>query len=209
MHHVEHRRAREPSERRRTARRQGERRERQVPEVLERCLGERHEAARRHDARRQRQDENQHDAEPEVRERDAEEPERQGGPVGGAASPRARPGVRAARRSAPRPARRAAVSSIVTGSRSTIMRPIGSFWRKSMPKSPRTTPASQRSVLRRQRLVEVEGLAHRTDALGRRLVAEDHDGRIARDHAHEPEDQHAHAEQQRRGQREPPHHVGQ
>ena len=36
------------------------------------------------------------------------------------------------------------VSSIVTGSRSRIIRPMGSFWRKSRPKSPRTTPPSQR-----------------------------------------------------------------
>jgi hypothetical protein len=55
----------------------------------------------------------------------------------------------------------------------------------------------------------MEGLAHRADALGCGLVAEDDDGRITRDDAHEPEHEHAHAEQQRRGEREPPHHVGQ
>ena len=40
------------------------------------------------------------------------------------------------------------VSSSVTGRRSRIIRPIGSFWRKSSPKSPRATPASHRIYCR-------------------------------------------------------------
>src|SRR5262249_58744595 len=64
--------------------------------------------------------------------------------------------------------------------------------------------AGQRAqILRRQRLVEVEGLAQRADALGRGLVAQHGHGGVARHQPHEAEDQHAHAEQQRHRQQEP------
>ena len=61
-------------------------------------------------------------------------------------------------------------------------------------------PPSQREYCVEQRLVEVEGLAQGADALGRGLVAEDGDRGIARHQPHEPEDEHAHAEQQRHRQ---------
>jgi len=59
----------------------------------------------------------------------------------------------------------------------------------------------------RHRLVQVEGLAERGHPLGGGLVAQHRDRGIAGHQAHEREDQHAHAQQQRHRQGQPPHPV--
>jgi hypothetical protein len=144
MHDVEHRGAREPAERGGPARRERERRQRQVQRFSSgasangtKPLDGRTPAAS--DSRRISMIPSQKSG-----SEMPEEPERQD--ARSATPPRRRAGhspsgtpISAAASAA------STVSSIVTGNRSRIIRPIGSFCRKSIPKSPRSTPPSHRA----------------------------------------------------------------
>ena len=145
--------------------------------------------------------EDQHDPEPEVRDRDADEADRERGAVGHAAAAAAAEQSERHADQRPRTALASSVSSIVTGSRSRIMRPIGSFWRKSSPKSPRATPPSHRRYCCGSGSSRWNASRSALIAFGRRLEAEHDHRRVARHQPHEPEHEQAHAEQQRHGER--------
>ena len=176
-------------------------------EVLDGALGEGHEAARGQEAGPERDEQDQHDAEPEVGQGDAEEPDGERRAIGGAAPPAA---------AAEQPERHADQRGGERGEQRQLERdgqavedhPADRLvLAKVEAEVAARDPAEPGEVLARERLVEVEGLAQRPDRVGGGLVAEDGDRGVAGDEPHEPEDEHAHPEQERHGQHQPARRV--
>jgi SWI/SNF-related matrix-associated actin-dependent regulator 1 of chromatin subfamily A len=202
LHHVEHRRAREPAQHRGAADGERERRQRQVPEVLEQALAERHPAAGGKEPDAQREAEDQHDAEPEIGDGHAEQAHGQRRAVGEAAPARA--AQHAERDAEQRGAQRGEQRELERDGEAVEDHATDRLVLAEVDAEVAAHGAGQPAdVLRGQRLVEVEGLAQRADALRRGLVAQHGHGGVAGTSRMRPKIQHAHAEQQRHRQQEP------
>ena len=178
--------------------RRHDRARRDWPPVLERA----HEARRRQPAERDREQQDQHDAEPEVRRRQA--PQRD--------DVRARSPTRCCActaetmpagmpiASAMRIAKHA--SSSVTGSFSRMSSSTGFCMRSDSPRSPCSTPVDPVQVAHRQRLVEVQLLAQVRDDGRVAVLAGQHDRGIARQQLLQAEDQHRDEDERRDDRRD-------
>ena len=150
----------------------------------------------------ERQAEDQHDAEPEIGNGNAEQADGQRRAIGEAAAPGA--AEQAERDADQRGAQRGEQRQLDGDGEAVEDHAADRLVLAEVEAEIAAQRAGQPAqVLGGQRLVQMEGFAQRADALGRGLVAEDGDGRVAGHQAHEGEDQHAHAEQQRHRQQEP------
>jgi hypothetical protein len=173
-----------------------------MEEIVGRALHERHEPARGQEPEPERHEQDQHDAQPEVRDGDAHQADGerravgQSAPVAAAQQAEGHADQRGADGGEEReldgdgepvedhPADRLVLSEVQA---------------KVAPRD----PGEPGEVLAREGLVQMEFLAEGADRLRGGLVAEDGDGGIAGDEPHEPEHEHAHPEEQRHGQGEP------
>jgi len=178
-----------------------------VAHVADGVVGERDPAAGRQKTGAEREQQDQHDPEPEVGDRHADQPDRERGPI--RASPSAGPREETQRHPRQR------------GGRGGESRQLDSHREASPdhladrlvlaeiePEVSDERPAEPPEVLASDGLVQVEGLPEGGHRLRRRLVAEDDQRRVPGDQAHEDEDEQAHAHQEGRDEEEPPGDIG-